>query len=122
MQKPLLKKYNSLDVVSYSIWGATLFLLFFIKGSAQEIQSANLSSLLAVIYLGVFPGAIAYLCWSYALSSMPASKISSFLYIVPIITMIIGLIFLNELPSVISIIGGSVVLTGVFIVHRAKKN
>ena len=51
-------------------------------------DSAAPSATLAIIYLGIFPAAIAYVLWSYALARMPASLLSTFLYLSPVLAMV----------------------------------
>jgi drug/metabolite transporter (DMT)-like permease len=113
LQKPLLRKYSVLGVVCYAIWAGTICLLAFVPGFAAQARFAPLSSTLAVVYLGVFPSAIAYLCWSYGLSRLDASKASSFLFIVPVVAIVIAFVWLREIPSWLSLVGGAVALTGV---------
>ncbi len=86
----------------------------------EKISHVNLEYTICVIYLGVFPAAIAYLCWAVVLKNMDASKAASSLYAVPIIVILIGWIWMNELPSIISIIGGLIAITGVIYANRNK--
>jgi drug/metabolite transporter (DMT)-like permease len=74
-----------------------------------------------VIYLGIFPGAIAYVSWAYALARTPASMAGSFLYPVPVVGMIIAWFWLGEIPSILSLLGGILVISGIMIVNRWGK-
>ncbi|MBA3883452.1 MAG: EamA family transporter [Chthoniobacterales bacterium] len=115
LQKPLLRKYSVLSVVCYAIWAGTISLIVFLPGLAAQVRFAPLPSTLAIVYLGVFPSAIAYLCWSHGLSKMGASKASSFLFIVPVVAIVIAFIWLHEIPSWLSLVGGAIALAGVAI-------
>ena len=117
MQKPFLKKYHAVHVTAYIIWGATLSLCIYFPSLFREIQQAPLSATLAVIYLGIFPAAVAYVAWSYALASVTASKVSSFLYFMPIIATLLGWVCLGEVPAFLSLVGGLVALLGVWIAN-----
>lgn len=121
LQKPLLKKVHPINFLSYAIWAGTAFLLIFLPNLIQEIPKAPLTATLAVIYIGVFPGAIAYLLWSYALKQLPASKLGSTLYIAPLCTMFLGWIFLDEIPTLLAISGGLLALIGAYLVNRGVK-
>lgn len=110
LQKPLLKKYGVFAVVCYSIWVGTLCLLIFLPGLSRAIKNASPAATLAVLYLGVFPAAFAYFCWSFVLSKVPASRASAFLYLVPAISIVIGYVWLKEVPARLSLIGGCMAL------------
>jgi drug/metabolite transporter (DMT)-like permease len=121
LQKPFLKKYHAIDVTAYIIWGGALMLFMFIPDLLRDIKTASLSATYSVIYLGIFPAAIAYVAWSYALAEIAASRAVSFLYFMPIIATFIGWIWLNEVPVLLSFIGGVVALLGVWVVNHSYK-
>lgn len=121
MQKPFFKKYHAIDVTAYVIWGCTFSLLVYVPDVMRELPTANLHATLAVVYLGVFPAAIAYAAWSYVLADIPASRAVSFLYFAPIITTLLGWIFLKEIPAVISLIGGVIAMLGVWAVNHSYR-
>jgi drug/metabolite transporter (DMT)-like permease len=116
-QKPLLKKYGAFSLTAYVIWAGTFVMLVFLPGLPQAIFAAPLPSTFSVAYLGVFPGALAYVTWTQALSRTPASLVSSFLYLSPILAIFIAWFVLNEIPSSISLIGGGISILGVMIVN-----
>jgi drug/metabolite transporter (DMT)-like permease len=116
-QKPLLRRYTALQFTAYAIWAATLCLLVFSPGLGSQLRSASLSATLATIYLGVFPGALAYATWAYALHRVPAATAASFLYVVPAVASVIAWFWLGEVPSSLSLLGGALVLAGVVLVN-----
>ena len=114
LQKPLLKKYRPLEVVSYSTWVTTLLLLPLGGSAIGNLSKACFSSTFSVIYIGIV-SVIAHICWSKVLSKIDASKAAIFLYTVPVVTIIIGFLWLRELPSLISCLGGAIILGGVIL-------
>ncbi|MEI4771608.1 DMT family transporter [Psychrobacillus sp. FJAT-51614] len=123
-QKSLLTKYTPIELTAYFTWAGTLPFLFFAPGLIQGIQHASLEANLSAIYIGIFPTAIAYLMWAYALSQSKASSVSSLLYAEPVIAIFIAWVWLHELPSTLSISGGIIAISGVLIVQlfgRRKK-
>lgn len=117
IQKPYLQKYGALNFTAYAIWAGTLFTLVFLPGLAGEVQEAPLDATLALVYLGVFPTAVAYITCAYAFARLPASRGVSFLYLVGPVAFLIAWIWLCEVPSVLSFVGGAIVLLGVIIVN-----
>lgn len=116
-QKRYLKKYSALQFTTYAIWAGTFFLLVFLPGLAQAIRAAPLDATLAVVYLGVFPAALAYVTWTYALSRAPASIVASFLNLSPVLAILIAWVWLEELPVILSLTGGFLSLYGVILVN-----
>lgn len=120
-QKPLLKRIAPIDFTAYALWFGTAFLLGYLPQLLHELPKAPASATGAVIYLGIFPAAIAYILWSYALKNLPASKAGSYLYAIPPCTLLIGWLVLNEMPPLLAIVGGLAALGGSILVHRGVK-
>src|SRR5699024_4138773 len=112
-QKPLLLKYDPIHVTAYFTWAGTIPMLFFAPGLFDTIQQATLEANLAAIYVGIFPAALSYATWAIALSIGNVSTISSMLYLEPPIAILVAWIWLNELPSVLSMIGGFIAISSV---------
>lgn len=120
-QKPFHTRYSPQAFTTYSLMAGTLFLFVFLPGLPQAIKEAPPEATLSVIYLGVFPAAIAYITWNYALSRLPAAVVSSFLYVNPVLAILIAWFWLQEIPSMLSLIGGAGALAGVIIINRWGK-
>jgi drug/metabolite transporter (DMT)-like permease len=112
-----LRTYSPLQWTAYTIWAGTIPMLVFAPALVEQIPTAAPSATLAIIYLGVFPAAIAYVLWSYALARMPASLLSTFLYLSPVLAMTIAWVWIAEVPQALTIIGGLVAIVGVIIVQ-----
>ena len=118
LQKPLLKKYTVFEVVAYSVWLGTAGLAVFSPGLIGNIQNASTSGLASVLFLAIFPGALSFLTWSKLLSLMPASRASSFLYLVPVTATLVAWAWLGEVPKLFTLFGGMLALAGVVVVNR----
>ncbi|MBO0782721.1 MAG: DMT family transporter, partial [Ktedonobacteraceae bacterium] len=120
-QKPLLTRYTAVEFATYAVWTSACCLLVFFPGLPEEMRAAPLPDTFAVIYLGVFPAALGYITWAYALAHLPASRTASFLYLQPLLVLGIAWVWLGEWPSWLALCGGGLVLAGVMVVNAHRQ-
>ncbi len=121
-QKPYLARYGALAVAFYTLLAGTAGLLVFAPGVPEAVRQASLEETLSVLYLGVFPSAVAYTTWAYALSKLSASKAASYLYLIPPLTFVIAWAFFGETPTALSVAGAAVTLAGVAAVQTFSRS
>lgn len=116
LQRKLTKTYTALQASTYSIFCGTALLAVFAPSSIREISYAPAVQYLYLIPLGVCCGAAAYLTWSKAFSkAKKTSQVSNYMFITPFLTSILGFLLAHEYPDRATLIGGSIILLGVFI-------
>jgi drug/metabolite transporter (DMT)-like permease len=117
--KRLKIPYPPLVVTFYmSLIGLILTTPFLIRNKGWESLSLlNYTEWSHLLFLGVFVSGIAYWYWGKALEVLEASKVSMFLYLEPITTLIAAVLLLHEKVFFINVVGGLVIIFGVIIVN-----
>ena len=69
----------------------------------------------------MFPTAIAFTTYAYALRHMSAGNLGITTYLVPPITIVLGVIFLGEAPPAMAYAGGALALVGVAVARRKPR-
>ena len=117
-QKPLLSRASALHVTWLAATVGLVVCLPFAATLADEVGDADASSIAWMVYLGVFPTAIGFLTWAYALSRTTAGRMGATTYLVPPIAILIGWALLAESPETLAFLGGALCLGGVVITRR----
>jgi drug/metabolite transporter (DMT)-like permease len=117
LSKRLLRHYSPIEFTCYAIWAGTIPMLVFAPSFMRQFATAAPSATWAVVYLGIFPAAVAYVLSNYALSRMPASLMTTFLYLSPVLAALIAWVWLGEIPALLTVIGGVISIGGVILVQ-----
>lgn len=121
LQKKYTARYHPIEITAYAIWAGTLFLSIYVHQAWQELFHLGIKQIAVIIYIGVFPGAIAYSLWSYGLKHFPATKAASFLYLMPLCTLLFAWVLLSEQPPILAILGGLCASIGSLVVNKYGK-
>ena len=116
MIKPLLRRYSGVEVATYGMVSGTLMLLPLVPSSWGHIVSASAGAWWSVIFLGVFPSALGFVLWGYAVGRLPMITSTSLLYVVPAFAVLIAYLWLGEVPVPGELLGGVIVVLGVLTV------
>ncbi|MGZ8757752.1 MAG: EamA family transporter, partial [Aeromicrobium sp.] len=74
-----------------------------------------------LVYLGVFPTAIGFSTFSYALKRLDAGKVTATTYLVPAVATLISWVWLDETPAALAFVGGAMCLLGVAITRVRRR-
>src|SRR5450755_839159 len=78
-----------------------------------QAGAAPVAATLQIVYLGVFPTALAFSTWAYALSRTTAGKMGATTYAVPVLAVVMSWAFLDAVPGWLTLLGGLLCLAGV---------
>jgi drug/metabolite transporter (DMT)-like permease len=117
--KSLRIPYPPLLVTFYmSLIGLILTTPFIIRSRGWvSLSLLNHTEWSHMLFLGVFVSGIAYWYWGKALEILEASKVSMFLYLEPVSTLVAAVLLLQEKVLFISVAGGIIIIIGVIIVN-----
>ncbi len=118
VQKPLVSRLSALHVTWLACTIGALVCLPFAGQLVDATSHASASDLWWVVYLGLFPTAIAFTTYAYALRHMSASSLGITTYLVPPLTILMGWLFLGEVPPTMAYAGGALALVGVAVARH----
>lgn len=122
IQRRLTKTYTAMQTSAFSIFFGTILLAVFLPSSAKEVSNAPAIQWFYLAILGVFSSAVAYVSWSKALAkAKQTSQVSNYMFITPFLTSVLGFIIADEVPEPSALIGGGIILLGVFIFNFGEK-
>lgn len=118
LQKPLTRRFSALQLTWLACTVGMIVMLPWLGQLISDVRHAPVSSTLWVVYLGVFPTAVAFTTYGYGLSHLPASRLGVATYIVPVITVGLAWMLLGETPPALAYLGGVIALAGVALARR----
>jgi len=115
-----LKKYPAGLMMFYVMTLGWVFtsVLFFAGANLSEIPNLTYNGWLGVAFLGIFCSGLAYIAWYDALQALSAAQTGVFLYIEPLVAVIVAFFVLGEPVTFVSLVGGGIILLGVWLVNR----
>ncbi|GAB0105815.1 DMT family transporter [Nocardia sp. JMUB6875] len=120
VQKPALTQASALQMTTGGCVVGTLACLPFSPQLITEATAAPITSTLSLIYLGVFPTALAFTTWAYALARTTAGKMGVTTYAVPALVILMSWLALGEVPTLLALLGGLFCLSGVAIARSGS--
>lgn len=122
LQKPLLARIPALELTFVAAAVGAAVTLPFAPQLIDDAKAAPVASVWWLVYLGVFPTAIAFTTYVYALGHLSASTMGLSTYLVPPITLGIAWAFLGETPPALAYVGGVLCLAGVWWARRPTRS
>jgi drug/metabolite transporter (DMT)-like permease len=120
-QKPALRHASGVQFTTFACMVGAVACLPFAGQLASGLATAPLSATMNMLYLGVFPTALAFLTWAYALARTTAAKMGATTYVVPALVVAMSWLLLDEVPGWLTLAGGALCLAGVAVSRRRPR-
>ena len=124
IQKPLVPRYGALAATAYTILAGSMMLAPWAGDGLSTLvaPATSVTTIIAVIALGIFPAALGYAAWSYAISQYGAGRAATFLYLVPPVATLLAFAISGELPGLMTLLGGLIAIAGVALVSARGRS
>ena len=113
LQKHYAHRYSPLTMACYMVWAGTLMLCVNLPDLPAAVLRAPVAENLAVLVLGIFPSALAYLAWGYVLKHVEVSRAAVAMYLIPPVAMLMAATLLGEQVTPWVVLGALIVLASV---------
>jgi drug/metabolite transporter (DMT)-like permease len=120
VQKPTVRRLPAHEVTWLACLVGAIACLPFAPTLIQEVGAADPTNVAWLIYLGLFPTAIGFTTWAFALRRTPAGRLGSMTYLVPPVAILLGWILLGETPAPLAVVGGALCIAGVAIARTTR--
>lgn len=121
LQKPLMTRMPAGQVTWLSCTVGLVLCLPFAGDLVRQVGQAPPAATVWLVYLGVFPTAVAFTTYAYALGHMDASRLGVTTYLVPVITIAMAWVLLGEVPPPLAYAGGALAMLGVALARRRPR-
>ncbi len=94
---------------------------FFLLGPGfVDFIDLRLSGWAGLFFLGIFCSGLAYIFWYDALEAMEVSRVGAFMYLEPLVALVVAALVLGEPVTFVVLTGGAMILLGVWLVNRSS--
>lgn len=120
-QKPLVSRTGPLEVTFLACLVGAVVCLPWAGDLVGTVREGDASVLLQIAYLGIFPTAIAFTTWAYALTRSDAGTLALTTFLVPLIATLLAWLLLDEVPPALAFVGGLLCIAGVALTRLRPK-
>jgi drug/metabolite transporter (DMT)-like permease len=120
LQKPVLRRVPAYEVTWLGCLTGAIACLPFAPNLVRELGTADIGNVAWLIYLGLFPTAIGFTTWAFALGRTSAGRLGSMTYLVPPVVIVIAWALLSEAPRPLAIAGGALCIAGVAVARSTR--
>ncbi|MFR9754851.1 DMT family transporter [Streptomyces sp. TR06-5] len=118
-QKPLLRDNSALVITWLACLIGSVLCLPFLPQLLDGLAAADTTTIGWTLFLGIFPTAVAFTTWGYALARSTAGRTGALVYLSPPIAVCLAWLVLDEVPPWLAVVGGVLALAGVSFSRRS---
>jgi drug/metabolite transporter (DMT)-like permease len=120
IQKELLQRYTPLQVIGTGIICGCIASIPLGWSLMDNYLQLPVETHLLIAYLAIFPSALAYLAWGYLLKHCETYQVASLLYIVPCGTAVFAYVWIGEILTGFTLLGGVISILGVALTQISR--
>jgi drug/metabolite transporter (DMT)-like permease len=123
LAKRMLTRYKAMTVTAYTMMFGTLLLVpaAFFEDPSSAMARMHTDTVMLVLFLGIFGGAIGYFLWTFALTRLSPTQVAVYVNVNPMIATLLGATLLAEKITGVFIAGFVAVLGGVLLVNLPRR-
>lgn len=121
LQKRYMNRYSPLQITAVGIWVACVPLLSWNPTPWSDFLAASMRAQAATVFLGVFASALGYVAFAYASHTLSINRAVGSLALVPPVAVVGGWLVLGEALRPTVLLGGTIALAGVVMLHRSRR-
>lgn len=121
LQRRYAGRCGTLTLTAWSFVCAALTLSPFAPEAVRRFCLAPWTHCCAVVFLGLFPSALAYLLWAKALALAESTgTVAAYMFLTPLFSFLLGYAVLAEMPGPGTFAGGALILAGLALFQRGR--
>jgi drug/metabolite transporter (DMT)-like permease len=113
---------RGINLITFQSMIGTVLLLPIALSEARSWSFGSLGVWLNLVYLGVICTALSFFLYLYALARLGPVRVTSFINLLPVVSVVGGMAILGERLLAAQMIGGVVIILGVFLVNRPGRS
>jgi len=119
--KKMIGRYSATMLTAYAFIFGTLILIpvALLELQTKPLSPISLTGWIVILFLAIPCSIFGYVVWYYALTKMEATKVAVFLYVIPLITMVLAALTLGEAITAYITVGAALIVYGIYVTERA---
>lgn len=120
LTKEVIGRYKPIVLVWWTFFLSTIFFTPFMLLSHPPVLEKGFLAIdiFGIVYAGVFASVVCYLLYYYAVKNLEVSDVAMFAYLDPVVTVLVAVPLLGEIPTIEYLLGAFLVFLGIYVAER----